>query len=82
MTERIHAIQVGAPDPELPNSPILDESADNEETGTELESVEFAQCQFNGNSYADGVQICSGDELLQCSRGTWLRAGSCDPDNP
>ena len=82
MTERIHVTQVGAPDPELANSPILDESADNEETGAELESIEFAQCRFNGTAYTDGTRICSGDELLQCSRGTWLRAGSCDSDNP
>ncbi len=81
MSERIHATQVGAPDPELRNSPILDESADNEETGAERDSVEFAQCQFNDIDYADGSEVCSGDELLQCSRGTWLRSGSCDPEN-
>ncbi len=82
MTERIALSQVGAPDPELANSPILDESADDEQSGSDVESVAFAACQFNSVDYADGSQICSGDELLQCSRGIWLRTGSCDQDNP
>lgn len=82
MTERIALMQVGAPDPELANSPILDESADDEQDGADAESVTFATCHFNGQEFADGSQVCSGDELLQCSRGSWLRAGSCDRDNP
>ena len=82
MTERIHVTQVGAPDPELPNSPIIDESGGNEQTGSDPESVSFANCRFNGSDYVDGSLICSGDELLRCSRGSWLRSGSCDEDNP
>jgi hypothetical protein len=75
-------VQVGAPDPERRNSPIVDESADNEQTGLDLDEVEFARCQFNDVDYADGSLVCSGDELLRCSRGKWLREGSCDKDNP
>ncbi len=82
MTERIHLIQVGAPDPEQDNSPILDESADNELSGAEAEATVFASCRFNGVAYADGSLVCSGDERLLCSRGVWLRSGSCDLDNP
>ena len=82
MSERIHAVQAGAPDPEHRNSPIIDESADNEQSGTEVEGVEFAHCHFNDTPYDNGAQLCSGDELLQCERGRWLRVGSCDRDNP
>lgn len=82
MTERVNAIQVGAPDPELETSPIIDESAENEQTGMDVESVSFAHCHFNGSAYDNGTEVCSGDELLQCEHGTWLRIGSCDQDNP
>lgn len=82
MSERIHATQVGAPDPELRNSPILDESADDAQDGTDPESIAFAHCHFNAVAFDDGNLVCSGDELLRCERGTWLRLGSCDQDNP
>jgi hypothetical protein len=64
------------------NSPILDESADDELSGTELESLELAACHFNDTAFANGSEVCSGDELLRCERGKWLRIGSCDSDNP
>lgn len=82
MPERISALQVGAPDPERRNSSIIDESAGNEQSGSEVEGVEFAHCHFNDNAYDNGARVCSGDELLQCERGRWLRIGSCDRDNP
>lgn len=82
MTERIQAPRVGAPDPEMKNSMIIDESGENDMTGVDPDSVEFADCYFNDVSYADGSQVCSGDELLCCERGKWLRIGSCDMDNP
>ncbi len=82
MSERIQATQVGAPDPEMKNSPIIDESGDNEQDGSDIDSVDFAQCHFNGNAYDNGALVCSGDELLKCEHGKWLRSGSCDQDNP
>jgi hypothetical protein len=82
MSERIHATQVGAPDPELRSSPVLDESADDDRDGTDPESISFAHCHFNDVVYDDGNLVCSGDEMLKCQRGTWLRIGSCDQDNP
>lgn len=82
MTERIHITNVGAPDPELRNSPILDESDYDEQLGMDADSLDTARCQFNGADFANGSMICSGDELLRCSHGTWLRCGSCDEDNP
>jgi hypothetical protein len=78
MPERINAIQVGAPDQERHSSLILD----NEQTGVDVESVTFANCKFNDVIYENDSLVCSGDELLKCDHGSWLRIGSCDQDNP
>jgi hypothetical protein len=77
MTEaRRHAPKVGAPDPELKNSPIFD-SADWDEMSLDLE-LESGVCYFNEQSYALGSYVCSGDELLRCEeRGVWVREGTC-----
>ncbi len=67
---------VGAPDPELKNSPIFDESSD-EFLSLDLE-LETGACYFNGVSYSIGQYVCSGDELLRCEeRGVWVREGDC-----
>jgi hypothetical protein len=71
-----HAPKVGAPDPELKNSPIFD-SMDFDELSLDLE-LETGVCYFNAESYAIGSYVCSGDELLRCEeRGVWIREGSC-----
>jgi hypothetical protein len=68
--------QVGAPDPESNNSPIFDEE-DDDYLSLDLE-LEASACHFNGESYAIGQYVCSGDELLRCEeRGVWIREGSC-----
>ncbi len=67
----LHAPHVGAPDPELKTSPILDEE-DDELLSLDRE-LEEAVCFFNSVSYADGQHVLSGDELLCCERGVWLR---------
>jgi hypothetical protein len=79
MTDRRHAPKVGAPDPELKNSPIFDSStADSPLLDRELES---GGCYFNGRRYPIGQYVCSGEELLCCEeRGVWVREGSCDRD--
>jgi hypothetical protein len=70
--------QVGAPDPELRNSPIID--VEDDELPTELE-VETGVCYFNGVSYALGSYVCSGSELLHCvERGVWVRQGEVRTD--
>ena len=67
---------VGAPDPELKNSPIFDESSD-EFLSLDLE-IETGACYFNGISYPIGQYVCSGAELLRCEeRGVWVREGDC-----
>ncbi|MGD2137898.1 MAG: DUF1496 domain-containing protein [Gammaproteobacteria bacterium] len=71
-----HAAKVGAPDPELKNSPIFD-VLDADEPSYDLE-LETGVCYFNSRSYAIGSYVCSGDELLRCEeRGVWIREGSC-----
>jgi hypothetical protein len=69
---------VGAPDPELKNSPIFDDS-DADELSLDLE-LETGVCYFNNLTYAIGDFVCSGNEMLRCEeRGVWVREGSCEP---
>ena len=73
--------QVGAPDPELKNSPIADE--EDEETDVVRQQVPGEPvCYFNGTSYKHGAFVQSGSQLLKCSYGVWVDEGSSDPDNP
>jgi len=73
---------VGAPDPELKNSPIIEET-DEEFDSLAQETEELDVCYFNNVSYDNGEYVCSGSgELLRCEGGLWIREGSCDPDNP
>lgn len=81
MSERIGAPHVGAPDPELRNSPVIEESAEDFEVLGQ-ETIEAPACYFNGADYPHQTLVCSGDELLRCVYGNWVRLGSCDPDNP
>lgn len=81
MSERIAAPHVGAPDPEQRTSPILEEADERYAEGVQ-QLGEAAMCQFNGIAYQRGDYVCSGDELLRCQDGFWLRLGSCDPVNP
>lgn len=68
-------VNVGAPDPELDNSPIIDtEVEEGEFLGIEQDSQ---VCYFNGVRYASGDYVCSGDERLRCENGVWVRSGSC-----
>lgn len=67
---------VGAPDPELRNSPIFDDSS-MDDLSLDLE-LEEGVCYFNNTTYSIGKYICSGNELLRCEeRGVWVREGSC-----
>ncbi len=77
MTERLNVPDVGAPDPELKNSPIFD----RESNGFELMDLELESrvCYFNNVAYADGDYVCSGNELLHCEHGVWIRKGTCYP---
>ena len=76
MTHNIE--QVGAPDPELRNSPILD---DEDEEFPIDPAVETGVCYFNGVAYPLGAYVGSGSELLHCEeRGVWVRKGEFRPD--
>jgi hypothetical protein len=69
--------QVGAPDPELKNSPIIDE---DEEPSLDLE-LEAGVCYLNSVAYPVGQYLRSGSELLHCEeRGVWVRKGELRPD--
>jgi hypothetical protein len=67
---------VGAPDPEMKNSPIFD-NADMDELSLDAE-LETGVCYFNNQDFQLGEYVCSGDELLRCEDyGVWIREGTC-----
>jgi hypothetical protein len=71
-----HLPQVGAPDPELKNSLVLDEYEYDERAGPRDTELEEPVCYFNGSSYPIGTYVQSGSEVLQCTgRGVWARKG-------
>ena len=49
MTDRIHVVQVGAPDPELRNSPIVEETDEDYEIAARTLPDDLL-CYFNGNA--------------------------------
>lgn len=70
--ETKQAPQLGAPDPELRNSPIFD---DEQEVSLDLE-IETGGCYFNDLRYPIGQYVRSGSELLHCEgAGIWVRKG-------
>jgi hypothetical protein len=72
--------QVGAPDPELNTSPIVDESQLDEKAGARDLELEEAVCHFNNEEFPIGTYVQSGDEVLKCTgRGVWERRGEKRP---
>lgn len=73
MTRAHLAPQLGAPDPEQRNSPILDRDTE-EEIPTLDDEIESGACYFNGQRFPFGEYVRSGDELLHCEpRGVWVK---------
>jgi hypothetical protein len=66
---------VGAPDPELKTSPILE----NDEEETLDDELEAGVCYFNGAAFPIGQYVRSGSEILHCvERGVWVRQGEIE----
>lgn len=75
MPDRIS--DVGAPDPELKTSPIVDE-AEDDSMERELES---GLCYFNGTSYSIGQYVRTGAEVMRCEPpDVWVAVGEPGPD--
>ena len=73
--------QVGAPDPELENSPIaVEDDIDTDVVRQQLPGEPV--CYFNGTSFAHGQFVASGSQVLKCSYGVWVESGSTDARNP
>jgi hypothetical protein len=72
--------QVGAPDPELANSPIIDDAEQDEKAGARDLELEEGHCYFNGRPFPIGANVLSGRELLECTgRGVWVSKGEKEP---
>lgn len=68
--------QLGAPNPELRNSPITDDIADFEPSVPQDTTLELGVCYFNGEAFPVGTFVASGPEVLKCTEGgVWLRCG-------
>lgn len=68
-----HLVDLGAPDPDLKNSPVILDIDDEREI-IETEIPEERVCYFNGESYSHGSYIKSSTIVLQCDRGAWVEA--------
>ncbi|HET7596811.1 MAG TPA: hypothetical protein VFK15_07755, partial [Burkholderiales bacterium] len=68
--------RVGAPDPELKNSPIVDESRLCEQPAPTEFGLQEGVCYFKGGSYPIGACVQSGSEALQRTEGgIWAYKG-------
>jgi hypothetical protein len=72
---------VGAIDPELQSSPVVEEMEEDAYT-LRQQVADQAVCFFNGEVFRDGEFVRSGTMMLKCSKGLWIEAGSADPRNP
>lgn len=71
---------VGAIDPKLKTSPVLEETA--EESYEPRQQVPGNACFFNGERFATGEFVRSGAAIFECRRGLWVEVGPADPVNP
>lgn len=71
--------QLGAPDPELKTSPIIDEAEYDETAASPDLELEAPVCYFNDEAFPLAAYVQSGSELLQCDRGVWVRRGEKRP---
>ena len=69
--------QLGAPDPELKNSPIEQEADEELEYIKQLVPGE-AVCYFNNRKFSNGTYVRSGEILMRCDYGVWMQVGSSD----
>ena len=73
--------QVGAPDPELRNSPIaVEEDIDTDVVRLQVPGEPV--CWFNGGEFGNGEFVASGSQVLRCTYGVWVEAGSVDDRSP
>lgn len=82
MVTRPRLPDVGAMDPELRNSPIVDELDDEEAETVRLQVPGDSVCYFNGQPFAHGEAVISGTQILRCHHGIWVDGGPADPTNP
>lgn len=81
MSSNIGTRNVGAIDPRMKTSPIVEETS--EDSFTLRQQVPgSAVCFFNGERFKAGEFVRSGTVILQCREGLWIEAGPADPRNP
>lgn len=68
--------QVGEPDPYRRTSPIRGLDEEEDQAGSVARPPGEDVCLFNGECFAAGSEVQSGDALLRCERGRWIVAES------
>ena len=76
----VHVPEVGAPDPELKNSPIAEQMEEDYEV-LRREVPGEPVCYFNNEVFEHGAFVRSGTVLFRCDYGIWVDGGPADPEN-
>ena len=63
---------VGAPDPELKTSPIADERDEDTDVLRQQMPGDVV-CYFNDRGFGHGEEVRSGESILRCTYGLWVR---------
>lgn len=81
MASHIGTPDVGAIDPELKTSPVVEEMAEDADAIRQIAPVDDV-CLFNGVAFKTGEYVRSGTMILECRHGLWVEIGPADPRNP
>jgi hypothetical protein len=81
MASNVGLRNVGAIDPKLKTSPVLEEMAE-ESYELRHQVPERSVCYFNGETFASGQLVRSGTAVLECREGVWVEIGPSEPRNP
>lgn len=65
---------VGSVDPDLRNSPVLEES-EEDQVVVGQEVPDQSSCYFNGQAYRSGEFVRTGTVVLECRSGVWVEVG-------
>jgi hypothetical protein len=81
MASPVGTPNVGAIDPKLRTSPVVEETSEEADTARQASPGDNV-CFFNGVAFEPGAFVRSGTMILECREGLWIEIGPADPRNP